>query len=105
MLLASLRAENLERSLPYLPYHPHTTQEPLADGEKVKLRIRLLPSATFFRAGDELRLDVQGHWFHDRDPVHGQFPVGYQTDARGTCTLHLGPDDGCTLTIPVLGQD
>jgi predicted acyl esterase len=105
MLLASLRAEDPERSLPYLPYHPHTTQEPLADGEKVKLRIGLLPSATFFRAGDELRLDVQGHWFHDRDPVHGQFPVGYQTDARGTCTLHLGPDDGCTLTIPVLGQD
>jgi uncharacterized protein len=105
MLLASHRAEDPERSLPYLPYHPHTTQEPLADGEKAKLRIGLLPSATFFRAGDELRLDVQGHWFHDRDPVHGQFPVGYQTDARGTCTLHLGPDDGCTLTIPVLGQN
>ncbi|WP_158550888.1 CocE/NonD family hydrolase [Geodermatophilus sp. TF02-6] len=104
MLLASHRAEDPERSLPYLPHHPHTTREPLADGEKVTLRIGLLPSATLFRAGDELRLDFQGHWFHDRDPVHGQFPLGYHTDARGTCTLHLGVDEGCTLTIPVLGN-
>jgi predicted acyl esterase len=104
MLLASHRAQDPGRSLPYLPYHPHTTREPLDNGEKVTLQIGLLPSATLFRAGDELRLDVQGRWFHDRDPVHGQFPVGYHTDANGTCTLHLGPDDGCTLLIPVLGN-
>jgi uncharacterized protein len=105
MHLASHRAEDPEKSLSYQPYHPHTTREPLADGEKVTLRIGLLPSATLFRAGDELRLDIQGRWFHDRDPLHGQFPVGYHTEPKGTCTLHLAPDAGCTLTVPVLGDD
>ncbi len=102
MLLASHRTVDAERSLPYQPYHPHTEREPLVDGEKVHLAIGLLPSATRFRAGEELRLDVQGRWFHGRDPVHGQFPAGYRTRAAGTCTLHLGSDDGCTLAIPVL---
>ena len=105
MHLASHRAEDPEKSLPYQPYHPHTAREPLADGEKVTLRIGLLPSATLFRAGEELRLDIQGRWFHDRDPLHGQFPVGYHTEPKGTCTLHLAPDAGCTLTVPVLGDD
>lgn len=102
MLLASHRAEDPDRPLPCQPFHTHTWAQPLADGERVRVRIGLLPSATRFRAGDEIRLDIQGHWFHHRDPVHGQFPVGYHTDAKGTCTLHLGPDDETTLRIPVL---
>lgn len=99
MLLASHRAVDRERSLPYRPYHPHTSREPLAPGEKVQLQIELLPSATLFRAGDELRLDIQQRWFHHRDPAHGQFPAGYDTVANSSCTLHLS---GCTLTVPVL---
>lgn len=102
MLLVSHRAEDPDRSLPHQPFHPHTRPEPLAPGDEARLRIGLLPSATRFRAGDELRLDIQGHWFHDRDPVHGQFPVGYRTDATGTCTLHLGSDDEASLALPVL---
>jgi predicted acyl esterase len=102
MLLASHRAVDPQRSLPYLPYHPHTTPELLADSEKVQLEIGLLPSATLFRGGDQLRLDIQGGWFHDRDPVRGQFPAGYRTNPKGTCTLYLGPDTACTLQIPVL---
>ncbi len=102
MLLAAHRAVDAGRSLPYQPWHPHTDRRPLADGEKVGLRIGLLPSATRFRAGEELRLDVQGRWFHGRNPILGQFPAGYRTRARGTATLHLGAGDGCTLTIPVL---
>lgn len=104
MLMASQRAQDTERSLPYQPFHPHTSHEPLTDGEQVTLQIGLLPSATLFRAGDELRLDIQGRWFHHRDPVHGQFPAGYHTNAKGTCTLHLGLETGCTLMIPVLGR-
>jgi predicted acyl esterase len=71
MLLSSHRAEDPERSLPYLPFHPHATREPLAEGEKAKLRIGLLASATLFRVGDGRRIDLQGHWFHDRDRLRG----------------------------------
>ena len=102
MLLASHRAVDPARSLPWLPFHPHDTAAPLTAGRVVRLEIGLLPSATLFRAGEELRLDLQGNWFHRRNPVTGQFPAGYRTRARGTCTLHL--DEGCTLTVPVLPE-
>lgn len=102
MLLASHRAEDPERSTAHEPVHLHTTAEPLTEGEKVRVRIGLLPSATRFRAGEELRLEIRGHWFHDRDPVHGQFPAGYRTDAGGSCTIHLGPGDETALLVPIL---
>ncbi|GGL92211.1 hydrolase [Nakamurella endophytica] len=102
MLLASHRAVDPERSLPYLPFHAHTDPEPLAEGQRVRLRIGLLPSATLFRAGEELRMDVRGRWFHSRDPLHGQFPAGYRTRAAGTATLYLGTTTDCTLEIPIL---
>ena len=102
MVLASHRALDTERSLPHLPVQANRVRQPLGPGEQVDLVLGLLPSATLFRAGEELRLDLQGRWFHGRDPVHGQFPVGYRTAARGICTLHLGSGAGAILEIPVL---
>ncbi len=102
MLLASHRTSDSARSRPHQPFHPHTTREPLRPGVPVGLEIELLPSATRFRAGDELRLDVQGRWFHGRNPILGQFPAGYRRLGRGTCTLHLGREQGCALQIPTL---
>ena len=101
LLLMSHRETDPARSLPGRPFHPHTRRRPVAAGEQVEVQIGLLPSATRFRAGDELRLDVQGRWFHGRNPVSGQFPAGYRTRATGRLTLHLGPDAGCRLTLPV----
>lgn len=101
LLLAGHRAVDPSRSRDGVPWHPHTTREPLAPGRPVRLRIGLLPSATHFRAGDELRLDIQGHWFHGRNPLTGQFPSGYRRTGRGRATLHLG-GPGCHLRIPVL---
>jgi predicted acyl esterase len=40
--------------------------------------IALLPSATFFRRGEQLRLVVQGRWFSIRNPLFGQFPAAYE---------------------------
>lgn len=102
ILLASQRAVDPDRSRPGERFHPHTSRQPLVPGEPVRLEIGLHPSATHFRAGDELRLDVQGRWFHGRNPILGQFPAGYRRAGRGTCTLHLGPDGGGELQLPVL---
>lgn len=101
ILLAAHRAVDPHRSRPHEPFHPHTVREPLVPGVPVRLEIGLPPSATHFRSGDGLRLDIQGRWFHGRNPILGQFPAGYQRVGRGRCTLHLGPD-GCELQIPVL---
>ena len=102
ILQASHRATNPDQSRPGEPFHPHTSREPLRPGVPVRLEIGLHSSATRFRAGDELRLDIQGRWFHRRNPITGQFPAGYRRAGRGGCTLHLGPAGGCELQIPVL---
>jgi len=102
ILLASHRAVDPDRSRPDEPFHPHTVREPLFPRVPVRLEIGLHPSATHFQAGDELRLDIQGHWFHRRNPITGQFPAGYQRVGRGRCTLHLGPEVGCELQLPIL---
>ena len=102
MLLASHRATDPEQSLPYLPFHPHTEHRPLTAGEHIRVQIGLLPSATRFRAGEGLRVDIQGGWFHGRNPISGQFPAGYRSRGRGRLNLYFGRDNGCTLLIPVL---
>ena len=54
----------------------------------VLANIALGPSATFFRAGETLRLVVAGRWLWPRNPLTGQFPAAYQKgpDGRMTCT-------------------
>ena len=101
-LVASHRRVDVERSLTYQPFHPFTDREPLAAGQPVELQIELLPSATLFKAGDELRLDLQGRWFFSRNPLVGQFPPAYApTTRKGICTVHTGGVHQAFLTIPV----
>lgn len=59
-LRASHRALDPERSSPWQPVHPHEVEEPLADSEAVPLDIELWPSSTLFRAGETLRIVIQG---------------------------------------------
>jgi predicted acyl esterase len=102
MLVASHRRVDPDRSLPYQPFHPHTDREPLTPGQPVELQIEQLPSATLFRAGDELRLDLQGRWFFSRNPLVGQFPPAYAPTTRtGRCTVHTGGPHEAFLTIPM----
>lgn len=75
--------------------------EPLRPGQVVPLVIELLPSATLFRAGEDLQLEIQGRWFYPRNPFTGQFPAFYEKSARGRCTLYLGPERESYLSIPV----
>jgi predicted acyl esterase len=64
--------------------------------------IALLPSATFFRKGEQARLDVQGHWFSTRSPLFGQFPAAYEHGSQGSCVLHCGGEHDARLTVPVV---
>ncbi len=74
---------------------------PLRPGEVVQLDVELLPSATLFRAGEDLQLEVRGTWFYARNPFTGQFPAYYEKSARGRCVLHVGGDHANHLDIPV----
>ena len=102
-LKASLRALDPGESRPFEPVPACTHPEPLAPGQVVATDIALGPSATFFRAGDTLRLVVAGRWLWPLNPLTGQFPAAYQSSPRGECTVHWGPERQARLLIPVIG--
>jgi len=86
------------------PVHTHTRVEPVAPGEIVPVQLALLPHATRFRAGDELRLEVGGRWLFPRNPLTGQFPAGYQRPRSATCIVLAGGEHPSSVrfgTLPV----
>ena len=100
-LRASHRRLDPDRSEPWLPVHPHDREEPLAPGEVVQADVPLLPSATLFRAGEALRLEVAGRWPEARNPLTGPFPAAYEHSTGGTCVLHCGGPHDARLLVPV----
>jgi len=101
-LKASLRTLDEPASRPYDPVPACTRRQPLAPGQVVPADIALGPSATFFRAGDRLRLVVAGRWLWPVNPLTGQFPAAYRKSLRGRCTLRWGPHHQARLLIPVI---
>src|ERR1035438_1810218 len=84
------------------PVPAFTHRQPLAPGEFVRADIALGPSATFFKAGETLRLVVAGRWLWPRNPLTGQFPAGYEKGPKGRCTLHWGPQHQARLLVPII---
>jgi uncharacterized protein len=101
-LKASLRDLDEHASRPFEPVPACTRRQPLTPGHVVPVDIALGPSATFFRAGETLRLVIAGRWLWPRNPLTGQFPAAYQTSPRGRCTLHWGSERQARLLIPVI---
>lgn len=97
---ASLRALDPELSTPWEPVPTCTTPQPLRAGEIVAVDVALGPSATLFRAGEQLRLLVAGRWLSPPNPLTGQFPANYPRPPRGRVTLHWGPRFDAHLLIP-----
>ena len=101
-LKASLRALDEDSSRPFDPVPALSHRQPLAPGQVVQADIALGPSATFFRAGERLRLLVAGRWLWPRNPLTGQFPAAYQKGPKGRCTLHWGPQRQARLLVPII---
>ncbi|BBZ12500.1 CocE/NonD family hydrolase [Mycobacterium branderi] len=101
-LKASMRALDETRSRPFEPVPRCDARDPLPAGQVVQVDIPLGPSATLFRAGEQLRLVVAGRWLWPRNPLTGQFPAAYERGPRTRCTLHWGPERDPRLLIPVI---
>jgi hypothetical protein len=100
MLKVSLREVDEDRSLPWAPFHPFTTRRPLHAREVVPVEIELMPSATLFEKGSQLRLDVQGRWFFPTNPLTGQLPARYEHGPDATVLLHTGGTRDAVLFVP-----
>lgn len=96
----ALRGLDPKLSRPWEPVTTATDPRPLSAGELAPVEVELGPSATRFRAGEQLRLVVAGRWLSPRNPLTGQFPAWYQGSSRGRVTLHWGPQREAHLLIP-----
>jgi uncharacterized protein len=96
----ALRALDSALSTPWEPVATCTAAQPVSAGEVVSVDVALGPSATLFRAGEQLRLVVGGRWLCPRNPLTGQFPAAYPDPPRGRVTLHWGPRHDAHLLIP-----
>ncbi|MGA8475434.1 MAG: CocE/NonD family hydrolase [Candidatus Cybelea sp.] len=103
-LRLSLREVDETASLPWHPVFPFDRPQPLAPGETVSMRIEILPSATFFAAGEALQLDVRGRWLyrHKNLPIRG--PQFYEGGPAGTIVLHWGAQHNAHLLVPVISR-
>jgi putative CocE/NonD family hydrolase len=99
-LRVSHRALDESRSTPEQPWHLHTAEERLSEGEIVEVQIEILPSGTLFHPGETLRLVVQGHDLHVYD--HPATIRHEATRNTGRHLIHTGAQHGSTLLIPVL---
>jgi predicted acyl esterase len=102
MLKLSHRELDTERSTPWQPVHRHETALPVQPGQVVPVDVELLPSATHFRRGETLRLDVQGEPLFSWNPLVGQFPARYEPSPAGTIVLHSGGSYEAQLLFPVI---
>ena len=96
----SLRALDPELSQPWEPVATCTEPQPLSSGEVVAVDVALGPSATLFRAGEQLRLVVAGRWLCPTQSAYRPIPAAYLNSPRGRVTLHWGPRHDAHLLIP-----
>ncbi len=100
----SHRAPDLELSRPFAPVNRDDEARPLGPGEVAEIDFALGPSATFFRAGEEVRLVVGGRWMHPRNPITGQFPAHYEPSPDCTVRVHCGGEPAARLLVPVIAS-
>ena len=101
-LKASLCSLDEQNSRPFDPVPTFSRRQALAPGQVVQGDIALGPSATFFKAGETLRLVVAGRWLWPRNPLTGQFPAACQKGPKGRCTLHGDPQHHARLLVPII---
>ena len=101
-LRVSQRALDRDRSTPWQPVLSHDDPQPVTPGEIVPVDIEILPSSTLFRAGETLRVVVQG-----RDGFeHPAQAHAYSVDVNvGRHTIHTGGQHDSHLLVPFIPSE
>ncbi|HEX3616839.1 MAG TPA: CocE/NonD family hydrolase [Solirubrobacteraceae bacterium] len=100
-LRVSHRELDPERSTDTQPWHPHDRALPVPKGEPIEAVVEILPSSTLFRAGETLRLVVQGREVY---PFHEETVATEHERTRnaGEHIVHSGRGHQSRLTFPVI---
>jgi uncharacterized protein len=103
-LRVSRRELDETASTPQQPVYRHQQDLPLSEGEVVPVDVEIWPSGTVFRAGETLRLVVQGRDLH----VYGEDVFAQRhafTLNAGEHVLHTGGRYDAHLLVPVVQAD
>ena len=106
-LKASHRELDPERSQPWLPFHPHTSAEPVPPGEVLEYAIELSPTSNAFRAGHRIRLEITGadNPHNPGDELElgfGHRPWHVVRSVTVVHRVHHEPDHPSYLLVPVI---
>lgn len=98
-LRVSERALDEERGTPSQPWLSHDDPQPIAPNEIVPVEVEILPSSTLFRAGESLRLVVQGRDLFE----HPSLAHDHSDEVnKGTHSIHTGGQYDSHLLVPVV---
>ena len=100
-LRVSRRELDEQASTPYQPVYRQQQDKLLAPGEMVPVEVEIWPSGTLFRAGEALRLVIQGHDLHTY-PENAFAQRHAWTANAGRHVLHTGGRYDSHLLIPVI---
>jgi predicted acyl esterase len=111
-LRLSHRATDPARSLPWRPWHPHTSAEPARPGHSYHAAVELWPTCVVLSAGCRLALSVAGRDFARPDGVdgfHGSGPFAHDdpadrppTRTAAITTVHTGGRAQSCLLLPII---
>ncbi len=97
---ASHRELDPELSTPWRPFLSHQRELRLEPGAIVSVEIEVLPSSTFFAAGETLRLEIKG-----RDVYANRMHQHKELCNCGWHTIHAGGKYDSHLLLPVIPRD
>lgn len=122
-LRASHRKLDVEKSLPYRPYHTHDELQPLTPGETYELDIEIIPTSVIVPPGYKIGLYVGGKDYQLPEE-EGPFPIqlgevcrGHGASAHedkldrdhpkfnGNTTLYTGGEKGAYLLLPIIPNE
>lgn len=99
-LRASHRQLDPERSRPEQPVHLHLREQRLKPGEVVPVEIEIWPSSTSFKAGEQLRIVVQGRDLELQAAPNSPMARHEQTRNHGKHIIHVGGKYDSHLLVP-----
>jgi predicted acyl esterase len=97
-LRVSMRELDESKSTDYRPQHTYKKSEKLKAGEIVSIEIEFWPISRIWHAGEQLRVDIAGHYFRE-----GWFePFDYDYINEGKHIIHAGGEYDSYLQVPVI---
>ena len=100
---ASHRDQDPEKTKEHQPWYTHEREVLLNPGEVIPVDIEILPSSTLFKAGETLKLTVQGSDIVELEL--GTIGMGHSDTKRcAKANIHLGEEHASYLLLPFMPE-